>query len=178
MSCVIKFILFAIVAMKFASAAISPYQLPNNYAYGPTKIQNFPHHASLRSVDDSKHFCSGAIINERWLLTAAQCTQGDKSRPENIFIVVGVTNIGDDGDRYELIKIINHPQYEMAVKRRVNDIAMLKTARNINMKLTGVLPISLPSFKSHYLMENGIGLFPGAVTGWQEYPEVGWIFVL
>lgn len=171
MSCVIKFALFVAIA-TISESAISPYQLPNNYEYGPTKIQHFPHHASLRSVADSRHYCSGAIISERWLLTAAQCTQGENSRAANIFVVVGVTNVGDDGDRYDLAEIVNHPEFQMAPNKRVNDIAMLKTAQTIRMKLTGVLPISLPSFKGHYVMENGIGTFPGVVTGWQEFHKV------
>lgn len=172
MSRVIEIVLFVAIATASVSA-ISPYQISNNYEYGPTKIQNYPHHASLRTAVDAKHYCSGAIISERWLLTSAQCTQGANAEPANIFVVVGVTNVSDGGDRYELAKIVNHPAFEMARRRRVNDIAMLKTTQNIRMKLTGVLPISLPSFKGHYVMENGIGTYPGAVTGWEDFAAVG-----
>lgn len=159
------------VALTVVSAAIiSPF--PNHYEYGPTQIDRFPHHASIRSIVDAKHFCSAAIISERWLLTAAQCTQAEHDVSANIFIVVGVTSINRDGDRYDITQIINHPRFEITQNKRSNDIAMLKTVENIRMKLSGVLPISLPSYKSHYLIENPVGLTPAIVTGWSEYLKV------
>lgn len=163
-----------LVALVVAPAATTPF--PKNYEYSATKIDRFPHHASVRSIVDTKHYCSAAIISERWLLSSAQCTQGEHDVAGNIFIVVGVTSVNKDGDRYNIAEIINHPEYEITKKKRANDIAMLKTVENIRMKLSGVHPISLPSYKSHYLIENPIGLIPATVTGWSEYKQVG-VFV-
>lgn len=142
--------------------------------YGETKIDRFPHHASLRLASESKHYCSGAIISERWLLTAAQCTHGMGA--SNIFIVVGITNLTQEGDRYAIGTIVNHPDYEITAKKRANDIAMIKTTENIKMRMSGVLPISLPSDKMHYLLENQMGVFSAIVTGWREYIKVCSIF--
>lgn len=173
MSCVQKLVQIIAIAVAIPFAlAISPYQISNNYEYGPTKIENYPHHASLRLASNSKHYCSGAIISERWLLTAAQCAQGNQSIPANIFVVVSVTIVSNDGDQYGVAAIVNHPEYEIAPRKRLNDIAMMKTSENIRMKMSSVLPVALPSFKSHYLIENQIGVIPAVVTGWREYSKV------
>ena len=33
----------------------------------------YPYLVSLRINKDGKHFCSGSILNERWVLTAGHC---------------------------------------------------------------------------------------------------------
>lgn len=129
-----------------------------------TTIRQFPHQVSLRFADTSKHFCGGAILSDLWIVSAAQCTQGSKSSPENTFVVVGVTDLTQEGIRYDLDKIINHPNFNWA--RRLNDISMLKTDRPMLIMETVIYPINLLSFTSNYIMENGIGLSPLNLTGW------------
>lgn len=133
----------------------------------PTVVNSYPHQVSLRLVENSKHYCGGAILTNRWILTAAQCTQGVKSSIENIFIVVGATNITNGGKRYDLKQIINHPQFDWS--KRESDISMLKTANPIAIRDNFAFPIALPSYAIDYQIENGIGLTPVTLTGWGAF---------
>lgn len=126
-------------------------------------ISDFPHQVSLRRADDSKHFCGAAVLSEFWILTAAQCTQ--HSTPNSIYIVVGTANLTSKrGVRYDLEKIINHPEFNW--EKRRNDISMLKTTQPMKISDNKVFPITLPSFKTNYIIENGIGLTTVTLSGW------------
>lgn len=129
-----------------------------------TSIEEFPHQVSLRLVTTSKHFCGGAILSDMWIATAAQCTQGSKSSPENIFVIVGATNITQKNIHYDLEKVVNHPNFNWA--KRQNDIALLKTDRPMLLSDRFVFPIDLPTFKTDYYIENGIGLTYVTLSGW------------
>lgn len=128
-----------------------------------TSISEFPHQVSLRSTETSVHFCGGAILSDSWILSAAQCTQDSNSSPENVYVVVGATNISQGGFRYNLEKIVNHPDFNWA--RRQNDISMLKTSQKLRIS-NEVFPVALPSYNTNYIIENGIGLTMVTLTGY------------
>lgn len=138
----------------------------------PTLVNHFPHQVSLRFAQNSVHFCAGSILNERWILSAAQCTQGSKAEPENIFAVAGATNLTHGGQRYDLDQIVNHPKFNWA--KRQNDIAMLKTIEPLEFRDNAIFPIALPSFAIDYQIEHDIGLTPVIVSGWGAY-KVSWV---
>lgn len=104
-------------------------------------VGQFPHHVSLRGNNGTKHFCGGAIIGKRFILTAAQCTQGERSVPKNVQVVVGARLISSGGTFHTLDKIVNHPNFDAS--RAANDVSVLRTAKDIVFtKLTQ--PIALP----------------------------------
>lgn len=157
----IKLLLF----VQFIGAFAAVFETPGHKDHGnEASMKQFPHQVSLRLTQDSKHFCGGAILSDHWIVTAAQCTQGPKSTPENIFIVAGLTYISNKGVTYELEKVINHPGFDW--DKRQNDISMLKTNRQIQLLDNSVFPINLPSFKIDYEIEQGIGLIPVIISGW------------
>lgn len=135
-----------------------------------TSISEYPHQVSLRHTRNGEHFCSGAILSERWILSAAQCTQGSKSFPEKVYIVVGTANITSGGQRYNLDKIVNHPNFTWV--KRQNDISLLRTEQPLRIENYAVFPIKFPSFKTDYVIENGIGLTEVTISGWGSF-QVG-----
>lgn len=136
---------------------------PRQFSHG-TVARRFPHQVSLRSKENSKHFCGGAILSERWILTAAQCTQGPYSSPKNVYIVAGAPILSNSGLSYDLDKIVNHQEFNW--EKRENDISMMRTARSLNILDITIFPINLPSFKMNYQIEHNNGLTPVILSGW------------
>lgn len=93
----------------------------------------FPHQVSIRKpwfFDNGKwHVCGGVIISDRFILTTANCTQGDLSFPSNVTVVVGtlLSIPFTPGTSYNVSKIIVHPRFNRLT--RENDISVLKTVQ-------------------------------------------------
>lgn len=114
----------------------------------------FPFQISLRTTTNS-HFCGGALISGRWVLTSANCVY-DKL-PNQVLIVAGAHSIYD-GSIYGCEIITRHPQYNPTT--RANDLAVLKTSREV-ANTTYVAP----AFYYGYMYSCGIA---GVTTGWGD----------
>lgn len=73
-------------------------------------ISAAPFMASLRSLTNA-HFCGGAIVSTRYVLTAGQCTNGRAGTDINV--VVG-SSLRTGGTTYRSSGIINHPFFDGA----------------------------------------------------------------
>lgn len=92
----------------------------------------FPILVSLRDVSGDEHFCSGAILNNHFILTTAEClvsNSGLKS-PDSIYANLGIVRKYETGDRVNIKKIIHHESYNLSTKH--NNIALLKTEKQID----------------------------------------------
>lgn len=72
-----------------------------------------------------RHFCSGSIISELHVLTAAHCVE--KMKLEDLSVLGGTLNWKTGGHRHKIVGKHVHPQYAMT-PRIINDIAVLKVS--------------------------------------------------
>lgn len=97
-----------------------------------------PWQVSLRRTS---HFCGGAIINSRTVLTAAHCVVG--ASPSSISIRYNSLQHGSGGTLVAVQSIVTHPSYSSSTIN--NDIAILRLASALTLGQTQARAIPLPS---------------------------------
>jgi hypothetical protein len=128
-----------------------------------TIISEFPW--QIYYISDNEQ-CGGSIIDKKWVITAAHCTQyesGGAIPASKMYIRVGVNNPSNpsEGKKYFVSKVIVHENYNSGTMK--NDIALLQMADSINY--TNATPIK---FVDSTDVAEG-ALVPGVmswVTGW------------
>jgi hypothetical protein len=126
-------------------------------------ISDFPWQVYFISGNDR---CGGSIINKKWIVTAAHCTQnssGGAVLPSDMSIIVGTNNPHNvlEGKTYSISEVIVHESFDS--QTLVNDIALLKVADSINF--SNAIPVKFTSADD---VANG-AIIPGVmswVTGW------------
>ncbi|XP_034488992.1 chymotrypsin-2 [Drosophila innubila] len=86
-----------------------------------------PYQISLQGRN-GQHSCGGAIIDERWILTAAHCIHGKS--PEVFRVLTGTQDLQQNVSKYYYLdRIVEHCNYEPRKYR--NDIALLHLNESI-----------------------------------------------
>lgn len=140
------FTVFALFALTFGSlippnvdSFLIDQQLNERIVGGEDAAHGqFPHQVSLRAFSGSTllHYCGGAILNNRWIITAASCTQRRLANPLHIRAVVGSNQI------YRIRRIISHSSYNNP--KYDNNIALLQTVQPIQFIDNEVSAVNLP----------------------------------
>ncbi|XP_075989552.1 venom protease-like [Anticarsia gemmatalis] len=101
-----------------------------------TSKDEFPHMVMLGYGDDDQSIawlCGGAVISDRFILTAGHCTASREQGPAT-YALVGALTRSDAQQKskwYRVKRIIKHPEYKPPVK--YNDIALLETEKQIQL---------------------------------------------
>ncbi|XP_076643766.1 trypsin-1 isoform X1 [Halictus rubicundus] len=120
-------------------------------------IQDYPYHVSIER--NRIHVCSGALVHESWVITAASCVFG--ADPSTVFVRARTGRLASGGDELEASGIVVHEDFDKYVL--LNDIALikLKVPAQFGEKL---LPIGLPD-ENDTELDDGTICF---VTGWKH----------
>lgn len=88
-----------------------------------------PYQASLRNTSNPSvnHFCGGTIVNQRWIVSAAHCT--DTLPASAVRAVLGAHSRLTGGTPYAIQRIVNHPNWNRIAL--TNDISVLRTSTPI-----------------------------------------------
>ncbi|KAK2579374.1 hypothetical protein KPH14_003238 [Odynerus spinipes] len=114
-------------------------------------------HVSVQKL--GRHVCSGALIYESWILTAASCVFN--SRESDIKIRVSTASLATGGDNLDVSKVVVHDEFDKYVY--FNDIALIKL-REPAMFGEKLQPIALPEDADVKIEDDRTSF----VTGWHQ----------
>ncbi|KAK9694496.1 Trypsin [Popillia japonica] len=114
--------------------------LPDGRIIGghPVDIEDYPYQVSVQIL--SCHYCGGAIISDRYILSAAHCYSGWKALLPYT-VRAGSRYRYEGGQVVSVMKISTHPNYNKTAPTD-SDISILRIAPSLTFG-SGVAPISL-----------------------------------
>jgi len=127
-----------------------------------TEVNEYPWQVGIVTARSSSVWCGGSLISNRWILTAAHCTQGESA--SGIQALLGEHNYKDTTEttmvRMGISKIENHPDYNH--DKTNYDFSLLKMKKTISFSdYPHIRPICLPVDAT-----NDYYGFVATVTGW------------
>lgn len=112
---------------------------------GSSAVKNqFKYQVSLRLNANDTHFCGGAIIDSRHIITAAHCFFNRPNHTEYFYGAINMTDVNELAIRVKFRSIIFYP--EVFMRGPTPDIALIRTVRSITFSEC-VKPINFPTQK-------------------------------
>ncbi|XP_011155958.2 transmembrane protease serine 9 [Solenopsis invicta] len=151
-----------IAGLIIACLALAIHGLPDPQIVGgyPAPKGQYPYQVSLRTsvLNPNSHFCGGAIINKRYVITTAKCVITYNRNPYRVFVVVGSNELNaTDSSIYQAMNLITHAGFNKLL--RIHDIALIKVQKDIEFN-DNVQSISLPT------ADRNFDDYPLVATGW------------
>lgn len=122
-----------------------------------TELKQLSFQVSIASGEN--HKCSGAILNDRFILTTAECVSGDE--PE--WIHAHLIGIEMGAHRMNINNIIKHESFDLNSKK--NNIALLQTDEEINFSAYGLRSIQIAPVSWSERIDRGKLEVYGWITG-------------
>jgi len=125
-----------------------------------TEVSEYPWQAGLVSTGGNRPWCGGTVIGDRWILTAAHCTESSAS---SIQVLLGEHDISDATEttvvRKNVKRIIDHPSYN--TNTLDYDFALMELDTPIDFAANShIRPACLPTGSDSYAG------FQAVVSGW------------
>ncbi|MFD3570675.1 serine protease [Streptomyces sp. NPDC058667] len=107
----------------------------------------YPFMAGLVDVVERRVMCGGALIGDRYVLTAAHCLTGSYSSPSRVGVLLGDHDLTTGAESPHAVlaapeRFLPHPEYDPATQR--NDIALVRLAEPVALN-RDVRPVALPA---------------------------------
>jgi len=125
-----------------------------------TEVNEYPWQVALVGRGSSSVFCGGSLINDRWVLTAAHCTQSGVSQ---VLLGNHLQSQTDSAERRINVKrVVDHPNYNSRTLN--NDFSLLELSTPVNLESVDpeIRPVCLPSASNPSQYENVVSV----VSGW------------
>merc|ERR1719495_1913841 len=125
-----------------------------------TEVNEYPWQVAL-TTRSGVLICGGSLINDRWVLTTAGCTQAGVSK-----VLLGSHHRHSLIDSAEMIvnvkRVVDHPNYNSPTPLN-NDFSLLELASPVDLEKVSpeIRPICLPSTSNSSQYENVDAVIPG-----------------
>ncbi|XP_017102578.2 chymotrypsin-2 [Drosophila bipectinata] len=155
---ILQFFLFVPITLGFAQDLGSLRIMNGTYAVE----EQFPYEAGLlcyfAGFPNNPSLCGGAILSNRWILTAAHCLQDPDANLTQVRVQVGSLEApGGDDILVNGSDIIVHKNFNR--KTVFNDLGLIRLPKNLTFS-SKVQPVKLPS---SYRTYTGRSVF---ISGW------------
>ncbi|XP_044758882.1 trypsin-like [Coccinella septempunctata] len=106
-------------------------------------IEQYPWMVSLRTTKRLSHYCGGALISSRWILSAAHCFEKSYKSPWRVTAIVGLSTLRRIRSQAIMAKkIFIHKDYDS--KAITDDIALIVLEYKVSVHLSAIGFIEIP----------------------------------